>query len=548
MLRTPFLSFVCAVLLFPGAVLAQAPDTRQEASLLFKEKKYADLEALAARLRAEPTAITERMPPLDLFYRSFEIERNASDKAWLRRKAALEAWLAAVPESVVARVALADWWTGYAWKARGSGWASTVTEEGRRLMLERLAEAARVLEEAPEQKVNDPAFYNQWITIALGQGWKPAQTRRSFNYGTTANKTYHPLYRNFTYWLAPRWHGEAGDWQAFAAEMAATFPQKEGDWLYLQLVGSRVDDFEKTNIIEEGGLDMERVNRAIATALAEPKSLPDEWTRNVACYLAAKKGDHPAAAQLFLEIEGESYNDLFHGRSNLLSLRRATGVEEKIEAAYALETAGDLKGAEAAYTAFNPRRETNGWLRRFYLRQGMEAPYRAHPGLDAPYTTADPATAPLNEAWYIAQINLMLGHWEVARTAAQRFDEGRPWNLLGKSTLFLLAAQQGDTAAAERLRESVLATKSDRTAFQMVQSVMKGEKSWVAAWAYFKNDGDQYAAQSVLTLAAWKLASGDKAQARTLAEIIVAHYANEPTIENVARSLLHGSLAPLLKE
>ncbi len=142
----------------------------------------------------------------------------------------------------------------------------------------------------------------------------------------------------------------------------------------------------------------------------------------------------------------------------------------------------------------------------------------------------------------------MLGHGEPARTAARRFDEGRPFNLLGKSTLFLLAAKEKDPAEAERLREGVLATKSDRTAFQMVQSVMKGEKSWEAAWAYFKADGDQYAAQSVLTLAAWHLASGDKAQARKLLETLVEHYPTEPAIANVGASLLYGSLAPLLKE
>ncbi len=178
-----FLPLVCAVLLFPAAVLADAPQPKAEASRLFKAKQYAELETLAATLRTQPTRITERTPPLKEFYDSFNLPRNGSEKAWLQRRAALEAWLAAVPESVAARVALADWWTGYAWRARGTGWASSVTEEGWRLMGERLAEAERILNEAPEQKVNDPAYYDQSITVALGQEWTPAKTRRSFNYG-----------------------------------------------------------------------------------------------------------------------------------------------------------------------------------------------------------------------------------------------------------------------------------------------------------------------------------------------------------------------------
>ena len=48
-------------------------------------------------------------------------------------------WEAAFPESPIRPVAEPSAWIDYAWQARGSGWARTVTDEGWQRFAERLA-------------------------------------------------------------------------------------------------------------------------------------------------------------------------------------------------------------------------------------------------------------------------------------------------------------------------------------------------------------------------------------------------------------------------
>src|SRR5690606_35354189 len=120
---------ICIGLAVP-ALAETRGEVRQTTRELLKAQKYRELEALVARLRAEPFAVTERNPKLEAFYGALDLSSKASEKSWLARGKELEAWGVAVPDSVAAKTLLADWWTGYAWKARGTGWARTVTDEG----------------------------------------------------------------------------------------------------------------------------------------------------------------------------------------------------------------------------------------------------------------------------------------------------------------------------------------------------------------------------------------------------------------------------------
>src|SRR5687767_11398296 len=65
---------------------------------------------------------------------------------WLRLGESLKAWRAARPESVHAAEALVQFHVGHGWFARGDGYADTVTEEGGRLLEERLGEAFAAFE------------------------------------------------------------------------------------------------------------------------------------------------------------------------------------------------------------------------------------------------------------------------------------------------------------------------------------------------------------------------------------------------------------------
>jgi Domain of unknown function (DUF4034) len=65
---------------------------------------------------------------------------------WKGKPAVLEQWVSACPESAVAHCVLGAHAVLWAWEARGSGWASTVGEDGFHVMFERLRRAEFLLQ------------------------------------------------------------------------------------------------------------------------------------------------------------------------------------------------------------------------------------------------------------------------------------------------------------------------------------------------------------------------------------------------------------------
>jgi hypothetical protein len=153
------------------------------------------------------------------FYSSFE-PASGDHGAWDRRYQTLLAWKVARPKSVTARIAIANFLTGYAWEARGSGWANTVTKEGWELFRKRLEASWAELEAAENFPEKDPHWYSVALTVALGQQWSGFQAEQMFNRAAAFQPDYFNYYNQRAKFLLPRWYGREGDWEAFAAAVA----------------------------------------------------------------------------------------------------------------------------------------------------------------------------------------------------------------------------------------------------------------------------------------------------------------------------------------
>src|SRR5205814_10318239 len=65
-------------------------------------------------------------------------------------------WIAQFPTSITARVAYADFFTDYAWHARGTGFADKVTKEGWQRFRERIELARNTVGETRELTGKEP--------------------------------------------------------------------------------------------------------------------------------------------------------------------------------------------------------------------------------------------------------------------------------------------------------------------------------------------------------------------------------------------------------
>ena len=515
----------------------------QQTADLFKKDDYAGLEKLVGEIKSRGYDIRQTYPELSAFYSAFGITGSADEHRWLDQQTKLEGWMRAYPYSPTAKIVMADWYIGYAWRARGTGFADTVTQEGWELLAEYLAKAANMLKSVPPEKVDDPQYYRLWLVVALGQGWSRPQMEHYFKKGTEMARDFFPLYSAAACFLLPKWYGNQKDCARFAAHAAASFSGEKGEILYALLAREDAHEYDD-DFFTQSFFDYGRVRNAFL-AEAEKNEITKFGAQNNLCYLASIAGDKATAKTLFLDLGYRAAKQCFGGLDTFLRLRKATGAQDSIDHAMALEQGGNLAEAEKTWLSFHPDAKTNTWLKSFYVRQGMEAKLREStlPTDGKTYAEildTDVAQADPNVLANQSRLAPQLGLWDKAEAAAQAFNQKRPWNVTGKITLLLCALHRGDQEQAEAVRKEFVALKTDRPAYQAAQAVFNGRKTWAQARGDLKK-GDQYLPQATTAIALYYLSQGKHEEAHTvLREALLLCRDNDETL---LESLLFGSLS-----
>lgn len=285
--------------------MEQAEISRQTLSLL-SAGDYDGLEALAAKYRASQESYANGMWKLSYYYDGLEPGDNEAELVWQARLKRLRDWNQNKPDSVTARVALGQFWIGYAWKARGYGWADTVTDEGWREMSDRLENAAQALREAGRMKDRCPVLRSSLLRFALGNEKDRTEYDQMFNQDIAEFPDYEPYYNSRAIFLLPRWYGEDGEWVRDLTNYANRIGGEKGDMIYAQVVwnthhyGGRIDIFDEK---AKDKPSWERVDRGFTAIL---KRWPDSIAaKNERAHLAALAGEREAARKYFAETKGE---------------------------------------------------------------------------------------------------------------------------------------------------------------------------------------------------------------------------------------------------
>ncbi len=294
------LSIALLLCLFFFQTRAAQPPSRQEVLDMVWHEQFDELERLDGELRGQKPGFYRGYSPLSKIYGHLAgIGRNTDDAVWKEYIGKLEQWARAYPESPTPRVALGNLYVSWAWKARGGGWGSEVTEEGWRLMRERLEKAREHLEDAERLPVKDPELYRAFLSVALGQGWPREEMEAVFKKGVELDPDYQQLYESKAYFLLPRWYGEPGEWEAFAQQTADARGGEEGDILYMAIARSQAAT-EGAEFFRNTRISYQRMKLGFEASL---RRYPDYvWEMNSYCYFACIAGDRDTARQLFQKI------------------------------------------------------------------------------------------------------------------------------------------------------------------------------------------------------------------------------------------------------
>ncbi|HXI70556.1 MAG TPA: DUF4034 domain-containing protein [Verrucomicrobiae bacterium] len=260
---------------------------RAESAGYFAAKDFSKLDDLANNYRTSKACSVSGVWKLESVYTGIIPDEANSDDTWKQTLAMLHDWIQAKPDSITARVALADTLVSYAWKARGSGYANTVTETGWKFLGERLTEAVIVLKDAEHLQEKCPLTWYVMMSAALGLGVDKARYETLFQKAIASEPDFTGYYFAKAYYLSPRWHGNPGDMAAFLQKAADQIGGEDGDLFY-----ARVAWYVQCltgDVFDDPTLSWARVDRGFEVM---EKRFPDSaYAQNGRAYMAVMGSD-----------------------------------------------------------------------------------------------------------------------------------------------------------------------------------------------------------------------------------------------------------------
>jgi len=289
-------------------VAVTIPDTKEVADIesqtrsLFQSRDFDKLEAMADGFRTSLQAYPNGQSKLYFFYDALDSQEDAPASDWTNHFNILTDWVNTKPNSITARVALANEWIEYAWAARGGDYSDTVSDENWKLFFGRLNQAVAVLNESKTLDEKCPAWWVAMLRAELGLQVDRSQYDETFNSAIRAWPGYMSLYFNRANYLLPRWYGADGELETDLEKSANQIGGDAGDIAYAQVVWRVHHLVYSTNLFEEYNLSWDRTHRGLESL---EKRYPDDlMIENEAAHLAVLGCDASAAKKYFDQTAG----------------------------------------------------------------------------------------------------------------------------------------------------------------------------------------------------------------------------------------------------
>jgi hypothetical protein len=280
----------------PEAFTGYEERRAQQASYrdLLSHREFAKLDELAATFRRTKSFADPANSDLMNFYEGLRGGAGADESQSL---ALVDAWIAARPSSVTARLVFADMLIDMAWKRRGGGYSDTVTQNGWAEFDSLMQKARRALADAGPAAADDPKYHQLLVRLAgdLGDGDVAALA-------TAAASRTHDMwvFLSASWYLSNKWGGSPkvnGDFIARAATLTKT---TFGDGLYAYLAYQAAYGLSREEFADIR-LDSARVRSGCRDMIAaSPKWVP---TYHRCAMIAYRLGDDDAVRRLFARPE-----------------------------------------------------------------------------------------------------------------------------------------------------------------------------------------------------------------------------------------------------
>jgi hypothetical protein len=314
---------------------------QQGVRLLLEQERFRALDDVAAGERVNKTRFAGGDWKLWVFYNAIASPAGKGRGVvpdWNAYREKLNRWVGRQPESVTARVALAQAELLYGWELRGPGELGTIPQDRFDRFMAQVKQAETILNGASDLQAKCPEWYDVMMQVGRAKGWELQDMNRLLERAVALEPGYFYVYQQLALTLTPKWRGREGDAEKFAEESANGVGGKPGDILYWQIAISVIGDPELAKMPQ---------HFVWSRALIGYQSLVEHYgvstvRQNQIAYMAARFGDYMAADDLFLQI-GDRWDSGTWGTQEYF---------EKVRI-WARSTAGPFKQIIEAYKAVN---------------------------------------------------------------------------------------------------------------------------------------------------------------------------------------------------
>jgi membrane associated rhomboid family serine protease len=144
-------------------------------------------------------------------------------------------WRRRVTASTMADLAEAMIFREWAWTARGTGFANSISSQNMAVYSYRTEMAAAALDDLADRASDNPLWYTLSLEVGLDQTKDREKLQAIFDRGWAKAPNYRPLYRRMLRILMPRWGGSYDDVDKFVNQIYAQTASARGYERYAEL-------------------------------------------------------------------------------------------------------------------------------------------------------------------------------------------------------------------------------------------------------------------------------------------------------------------------
>eukprot|EP01034_Spumella_vulgaris_P031930 gene31929-39448_t len=200
----------------------------------WQERDHAGLEATFKSLCSGKERFPDGQPKM-MIYGSALNHYFGAWNVWDAYPKQLAEWRGQYPDSLAQALAETLYWSAYAWKARGGGYAHKVPKEAWELFHERMAKATERLAQSRSLAGSCPLWHSLNITNLMETGAPRPVIEAAYKQAVAAFPFDQEIHVQMARVYSPRWGGSAREFDAFARRAAAITRSAEGQGMYARL-------------------------------------------------------------------------------------------------------------------------------------------------------------------------------------------------------------------------------------------------------------------------------------------------------------------------